>query len=203
MRRTALIAAFVAFCLVGCTASDTPVGPTSSASSDPSLVSVWPPVSPSAPTVPADVPTTGPNLRYRGEKPPVEPVAALEHTADGAKAFAEFFIKTIDWGYATMSGAYLRHYEAPACTTCRSLADGIDADRRQGRKYIGGRLSRVVSSGKQTQRQIVRVNATSFEEVDQDGRFVTGDRAYTGQEFELRIEWLESGWRVTHIAVVQ
>ena len=59
--------------------------------------------------MPADVPRTGPNTR-KGEQPPVMPVAATKHTADGAKAFAEFFIKTIDWGYATTSSAYMRHY---------------------------------------------------------------------------------------------
>ena len=54
-----------------------------------------------APTVPADVPTTGPNLLHPGERPPVMPALATQHTPEGAVAFAKFFIQTIDWGFAT------------------------------------------------------------------------------------------------------
>ena len=69
------------------------------------------------------------------------PVAATKHSPDGAKAFAEFFIKTIDWGYATTSGTYVRHFATSACDGCRSFADGFDRARRRGHHYIGGRVS--------------------------------------------------------------
>ncbi len=83
----------------------TPPTHSTSATSDP----------PASPAVPADVPRTGPNTR-KGEKPPVMPVLATKHTAAGAQAFAEFFIKTIDWGYATTSSAYMRHYFEQSCS---------------------------------------------------------------------------------------
>ncbi len=96
---------------------------------------------PPRPTVPPDVPRTGPNIR-KGEKPPVLPVAATRHTADGAKAFAEFFIKTIDWGYATTSSAYMRHYFEPTCIGCASVRSGLSTrPASSDRHFIGGRIS--------------------------------------------------------------
>ena len=76
------------------------------------------PPRPTTPTIPADVPRTGANTRP-GEKPPLMPLEATQHTARGAQAFAAFFVKTIDWGYATVSGAYMRHYFATTCMSCR------------------------------------------------------------------------------------
>ena len=90
------------------------------------------------------MPTTGKNVRA-GEKPPVEPVLATQHTLAGAAAFSKFFIQTIDWGYATTNGAYPRHYYTSACIGCSNQADGIDRTRAAGNYYVGGRLQ-VVSS---------------------------------------------------------
>ena len=50
----------------------------------------------SSPTSPA---TTGPNVRP-GERPPVMPAAAKQHTQEGALAFATFYIKALDWAIA-------------------------------------------------------------------------------------------------------
>ena len=58
------------------------------------------------------------------------PVAATKHSAAGAQAFAEFFIKTIDWGYATTSSAYMRHYFMHACSGCARLRDAISIEQR-------------------------------------------------------------------------
>jgi hypothetical protein len=155
--------------------------------------------------VPADVPTTGPNAEP-GETPPVMLVLATEHTPAGAKAFAEFFIKTIDWGFATMSGAYLRHYSAANCTTCVSLADGLDQARRAGHKYIGGRstiLGARPGKGGSLRSQVVTISSTSFEEIDENGKFVSGDPAYAAQRFEFGLRWTHGGWRATSVAILQ
>ncbi len=115
---------------------------TSVPSSTPTSVTPTTPTAPATPTVPADVPTTGPNTKP-GEQPPVMPVAATKHTPDGAKAFAEFFIKTIDWGYATdeqrLHAPPLRQRLPSNATTSRTAMDRMPAQRDID--YVGGRFA--------------------------------------------------------------
>lgn len=198
----------------GCTssASDPPpstqvassIPPTSSMVPTPTTSAPSTPTAPATPTVPADVPTTGPNTKP-GERPPVMPIAATKHSAAGAQAFAKFFMETIDWGYATIDGAYIRHYAARGCSTCVSLAAGLDADRKAGKQYIGGRS---IVTGVRTgaagplKTQIVKINSTSFEELTKGGKFVTADQAYTGQQFQFNLKWA-GRWTVVKLAVIQ
>jgi Family of unknown function (DUF6318) len=84
-------------------------------------VSVTPTV---PPLYPADVPLTGHNVRA-GERPPVYPAAAKVHSQAGANAFAEFFMQTLDWAYATTNPSYMKHYYGPTCGLCNGIATGI------------------------------------------------------------------------------
>jgi hypothetical protein len=133
------------------------------------------------------------------------PIAATRHTAAGAQAFAKFFIQTIDWGYATIDGSYLHHYSLPGCTTCNSLVTGFDADRKAGDHYIGGRSTIVAArpGDRGASSQIVTINSTSFEKTTKNGKFITGDQAYTGQRFEVDLSWQQSRWSVLEVVVVQ
>src|SRR4051794_15205328 len=157
------IGTFAAFALLSCAAactSSSSGSPASSTASSPAPSSVpvssavtSPPPStttksssfsgpprPVTPTLPADVPKTGPNTRP-GEKPPVVPLEATQHTGRGAQAFAEFFIKTIDWGYATTSSAYMRHYFTKSCIGCRSTAEALDKAARAKHHFVGDRFT--------------------------------------------------------------
>ena len=95
--------------------------------------------SPSA-TYPADVPLTGHNVKP-GEKPPVYPAAAAAKTQDGANAFAEFFMKTLDWAYATTIPSYMKHYYGPTCGLCNGIATGISKTSSDNHWYEGGRFT--------------------------------------------------------------
>ncbi len=103
--------------------------------------------------MPADVPTTGPNLVRKGERPPVMPLVATKHTPAGAVAFAKFFELTIDWGYATTSTAYMRHYYEPTCVTCKSIQLGLDRAAAKHRRFVGGRMAISSASSRIGQRQ--------------------------------------------------
>lgn len=162
-----------------------------------------PPPSPAAPTVPADVPTTGPNLRFAGEKPPVMPVAATQHTRAGAVAFAEFFIKTIDWGFATTSGAYVRHYYAPTCIECASHADSLDATRRAGHRYLGGRFTIRGAAGSGSPDEVtveIRFDLSSVEIVDSTNQFINGGPAKTNLSEAVSVAWRHGQWLVKTMA---
>jgi hypothetical protein len=171
-----------------------------------SPAAISPSAGPQVLSVPPDVPTTGPNLTAANERPPVMPVEATQHTPAGARAFAIFFIKTIDWGYATMSGAYLRHFSSSHCATCLSLAHDLDDDRRNGHVYIGGRSKiRGTERGPagRLHSQIVRVSATSFEEMSRIGKPVAADPAYPNLRYVVWFSWSARGWRTTRLALEQ
>ncbi len=164
------------------------------------------PPRPTRPTLPSDVPTTGPNIK-RGEKPPIMPLEATQHTADGAKAFAEFFVKTIDWGYAVTSGAYVRHFAAATCSDCTGQANFLDAQRRLGRHFVGSRFTitkSVIANGRggpgvdTTVR--VMFDITAFEEVSTSSKFIRGDGPHNGYSFIVNLHWETAGWVVRQLA---
>jgi hypothetical protein len=159
--------------------------------------------------VPADVPTTGPNLRHPGEKPPVEPVAALAHTAAGAKAFAEFFIRTIDWGYATTSSTYMRHYFQHSCVGCRSIAKALDDAKKNAHRFIGDRFT-ITKTSLRTDRGakgdltlVVQFDVSSGEVVDARGRAVAAEPAMPGYREQVDLQWVNPSWAVAELAVVK
>jgi hypothetical protein len=153
--------------------------------------------------VPADVPTTGPNLLHKGERPPVMPELATEHTPAGAVAFAKFFIRTIDWGFATTSGTYMRHYFTKSCVECASHADGLDNTRKAGEYYLGSRFRITAADSKPAGGADASVSVTfdltSAEVLTNRGAFVDGDVAHTDQSRQFWLTWTSDGWRVINM----
>ncbi|MFL6164244.1 MAG: DUF6318 family protein [Jatrophihabitantaceae bacterium] len=115
------------------------LSPASSLPPSSAISSVSASPSPSA-VYPADVPLTGHNVRP-GEKPPVYPAAAKVHSQAGANAFAEFFMRTLDWAYATTNPSYMKHYYGPTCGLCSGIATGIAKTAAEHEWYEGGRLT--------------------------------------------------------------
>jgi len=209
MRAGLLTIAVVACLATGCTSAHhavTSASPTPRSTT--AVATPTPTPTPTQPTVPADVPTTGPNLNHPGEKPPVMPLLATQHTPAGAVAFAKFFVKTIDWGFATASSSYARHYFLPACTGCRAFSDGSDRNRRLGIRDIGGRMTtRSAKSASESSGEpaavIVAYDITSYEDLDRNGKFITADGAHANQRFELRLSWIDGSWKVARLGALQ
>lgn len=182
--------------LLGCSSS-TVVDP------GPPIPSVTAPISsadPPAPTLPSDVPTTGPNLLHPGEKPPLEPVAALVHTAAGAQAFARFFIQTIDWGYATTNPSYMKHYFADSCIECKNLENFLDTAHSRSEHYVGGRISiesvTAEKSSDSSSSFTASTAATSYEVLDAQGRSVDAGAADTRDSVVVTVRWANDRWLV-------
>lgn len=215
--RRAWVILIVGLAAAGCTSSGGSKSSPPSVSSDPStpasssaVTSTAPPsptvsptptrTAPATPTVPPDVPTTGPNMKP-GEKPPVMPLVATTHTPAGAKAFAEFFIRTIDWAYATNSAKYMRHYYEASCIECRSAADAVDKAVREGHHFIGDRFtirrSAVLNSSNASTVVDVYFDVSAAEVVDGKGRFVDGLGALNNYRERITTAWRPSGWMVT------
>ena len=162
---------------------------------------------PSARPYPADVPLTGHNVKP-GEKPPLYPAAARARTQEGANAFAEFYLRTFDWAYATTNAAYLRHYTGSTCGLCTGLATGINKTASAGRWYLGGRftvhpavattVAPVTAPADYCSKLGVDTTATSV--VDRTGKVFNGDGAYKDLEFKICAKYVGSKWQTTYLS---
>src|SRR5215475_14331441 len=99
--------------------------------STPTLTTTYSPSSYS--TAPASTPpvTTGPNIRP-GEKPPTFPQSMEKDVPSAAGTFAVYWMKTIDWGYATVSSTLARTAFSPACTDCARFMKVFDDAHAKG-----------------------------------------------------------------------
>lgn len=127
MRRSIVALSAAAGLLAGCTSSSGPGG-------DPTDT----PTSMSTRVTSTSAEPTYPNAEP-GEKPPVRPVDVL--TDAGAKAFAVYFVKTIDWAYASMDTGLMTSASDATCTGCAALARAIDNRRALGDYYVGSRVT--------------------------------------------------------------
>lgn len=158
-----------------------------------------------SPTVPADVPTTGPNLLHVGEAPPVMPTLATMDSTAGAVAFAKFFIQTLDWGYATTSSTYVRHYYEATCEFCTAEASAIDEAASKHHRYIGDRFLNLVTAqqpvaGKAADFAVrVTFDVTGVEVADSDGNPVDASPPHPGYAEDLYLVRRTDHWVVVEM----
>ncbi|MEO6700962.1 MAG: DUF6318 family protein [Jatrophihabitantaceae bacterium] len=215
MGRRVVLAGFAAVVVMvaGCTGgsagpnrSTASVGTATSGVATTSLVPT-PTPTPTSP-YPADVPLTGHNVKP-GEKPPTYPDAAKARSQAGANAFAEFFMRTLDWAYATTNPSYMKHYYAPSCGQCSGLASGISKTATDHHWYMGGRLTvhdatgtargSVTADADYCFQLVIDITATSV--VDKNGHILNGDGAYSGNRFKLCAAWTQiTSWQVSFLA---
>jgi hypothetical protein len=179
--------------LAGCGGAAPPATPSSAATSSAAARA----------SLPSDVPSSGPNLTSPGEKPPLLPAVAAQHSATGAAAFAKFFMQTIDWGFATTSGTYLAHYSDPACEQCQQIKSGLHATATQGWHFIGGRYdiksSVATASGSGSQTATVTASVSAAKTVDASGTQQSTEAAIPTFTVSLELTWQSPGWLVLSI----
>ncbi len=208
--------AVVAVAVAGCTSGDArPNTSTVAVSAPRTSASPGASTSPSAssspsPTAtrvyPADVPLTGHNVKP-GEKPPVYPAAANARTQAAANAFAEFYMHTLDWAYATTNPSYMKHYSGASCGLCNGLATGIAKTAAEKHWYLGGRLTIRPATATPIAPvtapadycSVVSVDITATSVVDTSQHVFNGQGALVGQTFKTCERLTGSTWRVTYL----
>jgi Family of unknown function (DUF6318) len=200
----------VALLAAGCTSGAGPNTSTVSvAESTPSTSGVPTSASPTptARPYPVDVPLTGHNVKP-GEKPPLYPAAARARTQAGANAFAEFFMRTLDWAYATTNPSYMKHYTGPSCGLCTGLATGISKTAAEHHWYLGGRLTihpaTATPIGPVTAPSdwcsIVDVDITAQSVVDRTGKVFNGEAAHPNFRWKVCSKYSQNLWHATYFA---
>lgn len=164
--------------------------------------------SPSASAVyPADVPLTGHNVKP-GEKPPLYPAAANARTQAGANAFAEFFMRTLDWAYATTNPSYMKHYYGPTCGLCSGIATGIAKTAAEHHWYEGGRLT-ILSAASAPIGPVTAptdycttasISTSAQSVVDRSGRVYNGAGANDHLDWKLCAKAQARTWLITYFA---
>ncbi|MFL6161325.1 MAG: DUF6318 family protein [Jatrophihabitantaceae bacterium] len=156
---------------------------------------------------PADVPLTGHNVRP-GEKPPRYPANAAARTQAGANAFAEFFMRTLDWAYATTNPSYVRHYIGPTCGLCSGIATGITKTAASHHFYEGGRftvrpaIAAAIAPVKAPADfcSLITLNVSAESVVDTTGKIINGDQAYKDLKFKLCVKFDGPNWQATYLS---
>jgi len=130
------------------------------------------------------------------------PLEATHHTAAGAKAFAMFFVRVIDWGGATVSSNYMRHYTFQGCSTCAPGLSGVDRDRVAGRRYVGGRFTvqsaHLYSKPLETKADytaLVVFDISAFKEFSKTGRLIESEPRQVDEQFEVSLRWETGSWQ--------
>lgn len=152
--------------------------------------------------VPADVKRSGYNFHDAREQPPAMPATALQHSPAGARAFAEFFVKTIDWGYATTSGSYMRHYYSATCEQCPLIAGSFTNATAKKQHYVGGRFA-ILSTREVTEPPHfgsehtfdIQIKVGAVYLVDSKNKITGLDTAYTSK-LQVWAAWSHNRWTI-------
>lgn len=151
------------------------------------------------PTGPA---TVGANVRV-GEKPPSAPPVAQTHTAAGARSFAAYFIRAVDWGMATTDPSLIARASAPGCRACQAYVQSLTAMAAHGDSLRGARLQ-VVSATVVSGRLRVAADYGVDLVVNQQpavavpaGSSAAAVEGRGGQDYSrVYLNWTGQGWRV-------
>jgi hypothetical protein len=191
----------------GCTGDANSTRSTAASTSAAASTSTAPSSTTSAQPYPADVPLTGHNVKP-GEKPPLYPAAAKARTQAGANAFAEFYLRTLDWAYATTNPSYMRHYTAPSCGLCNDLATGISRTATQRHWHVGGRLTVHPATATPIDPvtapadycSIVPVDSTAQTEVNRTGTVFHEEPAHPGLRWKVCMASSSDRWQASYLA---
>ena len=177
------------------TAISTPTGSATSASS----------ARTTTPTPPRTAPlTTGPNVRP-GEKPPTLDDAVATHDASGAREFAYYFFRALDWSIATNDAALVHPLVSSDCRRCAAAINNLDDLGRSHQKILGGRIrveeaSVVTGHFAFSADVVVKVSTYQSEErlVDQAGKVIHREPASSDVSL-LFASWLQGSWKVVEL----
>lgn len=174
---------------------------------DPNYSSVTPTAStstsqpPPTSTSPTDFPTTGPNVNP-GEVAPTEPPGSDANSAEGAQAFETYYIKLVDWVYATSQPQILRPLYDTSCQNCTNFFSNLSGQVADGRTFKGSRISiqrlALVPNDKRSGASYavsVEIAATALQILDRAGK-VTDQGAASTLTLTNWLKWTGDSWQI-------
>ncbi|HEY3088811.1 MAG TPA: DUF6318 family protein [Jatrophihabitantaceae bacterium] len=196
--RVVLLCLLGACALAGCSSDHSAAADTST----PTLTTTYSP--PSYSTAPASTPpiTTGPNIRP-GEKPPTFPRSLQKNLPSAAGAFAAYWEKTIDWGYATVDSSLPRTAYSVSCAGCARFMKIFDGARADGVHFRGGRLFVLAWTIQPNDHHNVAsavvdvtLSIQALQAIDRSGKVVESDPAVARTTDRIWVRWTGTRWTV-------
>jgi hypothetical protein len=168
--------------------------PGSSSPSTSTAVSLSAPATSPPPTVEPMYPNALP-----GEKPPIRPPDVLSNS--GLDAFMLYFVRTIDWEYASMDTTLMREtFDGSRCTYCVEAVKRTDADLALGYTYSGGRLTvesgQVVNVDQQSSLYLLTLTISPLRVLAADGVIDDTDLGVDHAQINIRSSWSDGQWTV-------
>jgi hypothetical protein len=194
-----LVAVVVVGAVAGCTSDEAGApGPTITSTYEPPTQSTRPA---SSSPVPPPV-STGPNVRP-GEKPPTLDPVGRTNTNAGALAFGDYWMRTLEWGYATTDSTLAKSVFSRACGDCARFVKIFDTARDDGVHFRGGRTA-VLRSLLQpndhhngaTAVDDITVSIGALQAIDSRGRVVESDPAHPRVVYRVWLRWRADSWTV-------
>jgi hypothetical protein len=191
-----LLAVLVASATASCTSAN-------QHDSRPTITSTYQPrTHPTTPTNPPPI-STGANVRP-GEKPPTLSPVGKTNTPLGADLFARYWIRTLDWGYATTDSSLAKAVFAASCTDCRRFIDGNFGDTwAKGWHFRGGRVSILESSAQLNDRRHgatsvvdVTISVGALETLDRADHVVRRAPAVARSTYRIWLRWAANQWAI-------
>lgn len=194
--------ALVLALLAGCTGDDDPAPPTSSSAGTGTGSGSGSPTSGTGSGTSTGTATGSPTTTATVEVP--VPAAAKKKTAQGAEAFARFYVETIGKVQASGDSQPLRDLIG-SCSTCVDLADLVDDRMSKGQHHerdtqeLG--LSRVLE-GDASGGYLVGILLTISENklVDATDQVVAIVNAVK-VNYEVDVRWVDGGWKVERVTI--
>ena len=162
----------------------------------------------STPSAPRTGPlTTGPNVRP-GEKPPVFPALAKQHTELGASLFGAYYFRALDWAIATNDDSPVRRIAASTCNSCQKVYDELRLLHSRHEIETGGRIQirgGEIEDARYRLDYDVALRVSYSEEavvlVNRDGVSRTTSPAVQTADGLVFVKWLNGSWRVVEVTV--
>jgi hypothetical protein len=129
---------------------------------------------------------------------------AAERSDTGAKTFGVYYVKLLDYTYATRDVTPLRQVSDPVCKLCIGIAADVAKYAKPGYTWQGGRISLrdlTISQPSPTQPVVVaNVSITALTVTKPNGqRDPYSEAAHSRAQFMITEKWTGNGWTVTDL----
>lgn len=134
--------------------------------------------------------------------PPELPPEATEQTEAGADAFVRYYFNRLNYGTMTPASDALDDTAVAGCQTCASLEDSLSSLASEGLRSEGpsallmSSVATIDGDRAVVESIFMQVNPPT---VTEDGTVATPGRESTQVTFSFRLEWTDSGWRISEI----
>ncbi len=140
---------------------------------------------------------------------PKLPEAATKETKEGLRAFADYWLSLMNYGFATGDYGPVNKLTVPGCKTCKNVQEGIPETYRKNGWFVGGELKIEKYSDKfradinGTYSPLMTVSQAPMREYDEAGKPVSQNEGHAAGDdvFVMYSRFQNGSWIVADFGV--